>query len=110
VAKGYKTGGRTAGTPNRKTKEVAELLRSLDCNPIEGMARIALDETNTPELRGKMYAELAPYLYAKRKALELSSEDGPVQLQVSWQTGPPASSETAETSDSLAVDWGGEQQ
>jgi len=86
MATGRKTGGRTAGTPNRKTRDVGELLRSLGCDPIEGMVRIAQDERHNPELRGKMYAELARYVYPHRKAVEVSGADaGPVELVVRWQ-------------------------
>jgi len=80
---GRKTGGRTAGTPNRKTREVAELLRSLNCDPIEGMVQIAQNENCTMELRGKMFSELAQYLYPKRRATELSAEE-PTKIEVSW--------------------------
>jgi hypothetical protein len=38
------------------------------------MARIAMDEQHTPELRGRMYAELAQYVYPKRKAVELAAD------------------------------------
>ena len=74
MAKGHKTGGRVAGTPNRKTQEISALLESLDCNPIEGMARIATNEKYSPELRGRMYAELAQYVYPKRRAVEHAGE------------------------------------
>jgi hypothetical protein len=74
MAKGHKTGGRTAGTPNRKTQEISALLDSLGCDPIEGMAKIAMNESHTPELRGRMYAELAQYVYPKRKAVELAGD------------------------------------
>jgi hypothetical protein len=47
---------------NRKTQEISALLESLGCNPIEGMARIATNEQHSPELRGRMYAELAQYV------------------------------------------------
>jgi hypothetical protein len=42
------------------------------------MAGIAGNEQNPPELRGRMYAELAQYLYPKRRAVEASitSPDG----------------------------------
>jgi hypothetical protein len=76
MAKGHKTGGRVAGTPNRKTQEVTELLESLGCNPIEGMARIAMNEAHSPELRGRMYAELAQYVAPKRKSVEMSAPEG----------------------------------
>jgi hypothetical protein len=75
MALGHKTGGRVAGTPNRKTREVTELLESLGCDPIEGMARIAMNEAHSPELRGRMFAELAQYVAPKRKAVEHSVDD-----------------------------------
>jgi hypothetical protein len=83
MAIGHKTGGRTAGTPNRRTKEVAELLESLGCDPIEGMVRIAMDAANSPELRGKMYSDLARYVYPQRKAIEHSgSVEAPLTITV----------------------------
>ena len=39
-----KTGGRQKGTPNKATQTVAEKLDALGCDPIEGMARIAMNE------------------------------------------------------------------
>ena len=70
MALGKKTGGRLKGTPNRRTMEVVERLAAMDCDPIEGMAKIALDPTSPLELRGRMFAELAQYCYPKRKAFE----------------------------------------
>lgn len=70
VASGRKTGGRKAGVPNRKTKDVEEILASLGCDPIRGMAKIALNPRASLELRGRMNAELAHYVYPKRKAVE----------------------------------------
>ena len=75
MAAGYKTGGRTKGTPNKATATVIETLARLGCDPIEGMARLAMDERNTAELRGRMFAELANYVASKRKAVEMSSDD-----------------------------------
>lgn len=43
-----------------------ERLEALGCDPLEGMARIAVDEKAPLELRGRMYAELATYIYSKR--------------------------------------------
>lgn len=76
MALGRKTGGRVAGTPNKRTAEITERLAALGCDPIEGMARLAMDESNAPELRGRMFAELAQYVAPKRKAIEHSTEDG----------------------------------
>jgi len=73
MALGRKTGGRQKGTPNKRTEEVSERLVELGCDPIEGMALIAMDESNSPELRGRMFAELASYVAAKRRAVEVTS-------------------------------------
>jgi hypothetical protein len=70
--KGKKTGGRQKGTRNKRTQDVIDRLEALGCDPIEGMAQIAMDETNSAELRGRMYAELAQYVAPKLKAIEHS--------------------------------------
>ena len=75
MATGYKTGGRQAGTPNKRTQGVIERLEALGCDPIEGMARIAMDKDAPLELRGRMYSELAQYVACKRKAVEVTQPD-----------------------------------
>ena len=82
MARGHKTGGRTAGTPNRKTQEISAPLESLGCDPIAGMARIAMDDHHSPELRARMFAELAQYVYPKRKAVEFSGANGDATLSI----------------------------
>jgi len=84
MALGRKTGGRVAGTPNKRTQEVMERLDALGCDPIEGMARIAMVEANAPEWRGRMFAELAEYVAPKREAVEHSAEDGMASVTFSW--------------------------
>ena len=79
MALGHKTGGRKAGTPNRKTREIGDLLESLGHNPIEAMVRIATDPNASLELRGTMNAERAQYVHPKRKAVEVASDqDAPL--------------------------------
>jgi len=73
MTKGLKTGGRIKGTPNKRTQEAMQKLEELGCDPIEGMARIAMDKSNSIELRAKMYSELAPYIFPKRKAMDINS-------------------------------------
>ena len=77
MAIGKKTGGRHAGTPNKRTVELTARLEALGCDLIEGMVQLAMDQANPPELRGRMYAELAGYLFPKRKATEVKIDDGP---------------------------------
>lgn len=54
---------------------IAEKLRALGCDPIEGMARLAMDKANPPELRGRMFAELAQYEHPKRRATDMRFVD-----------------------------------
>lgn len=91
MAFGKKTGGRQAGTLNKRTNELVERLVALGCDPIEGMAQIAMNPSTAPELRGRMFAELAGYLYPKRKAVEVKGDDGPcVIFQINTEPPPPA--------------------
>jgi hypothetical protein len=47
------------------------------------MVKLAMDLNHSPELRGRMYAKLAQYVAAKRKAIEVTGEDGgPVMVGV----------------------------
>jgi len=101
MARGFKTGGRTKGTPNKKTLEVIERLEQLGCDPIKGMAQIAMDEANPPELRGRMFSELAQYVVPKRKAIEHSTDGSSGQIVFSWLN--PSASPPVETSDRIAV-------
>jgi len=79
MAIGRKTGGRVRGTPNRRTQDIQSLLARMGCDPIEGMARIAMDPLNPVEVRARMYAELAGYVAPKRKAvLTLPPFSGPL--------------------------------
>ena len=70
--------------PRLDRRSIAETLAKLSCDPIEGMVLIAQDDKNRPELRGRMFAELAQYVYPKLRAIELSGPGGgPVELNVS---------------------------
>ena len=78
-----KTGGRTRGTPNKKTQAVDRKLAKLGCDPIEGLAKIALDTETEASLRVRCFTELAQYVYPKRKAVDLETgEDSPLRVTV----------------------------
>ena len=75
-----KSGGRTKGTPNKRTSELAEMLHSMNCCPAEGLVRVAQyaeSEGNWP-LALDAYKSLLPYLYPKRKAIahSVSTDEG----------------------------------
>jgi hypothetical protein len=71
--------GRPKGALNKRTLDVIDKLAALRCDPIAGMARIAMNKKNPVELRGRMYAELAQYVAPKRKALEHSAQPGLIE-------------------------------
>jgi len=55
-------GERQKGRPNKKTIAVVDRLEALGCDPIEGMARFAMDEKAELSIRAQMYKELAQYV------------------------------------------------
>ena len=60
-----------------------ERLDELGCDPIEGMARIALDPQNPVELRARMFSDLAQYVAPKRRAVDHSASDGTGNITIS---------------------------
>jgi hypothetical protein len=58
---GERRGGRCKGIPNKRPVDVAERLQALGCDPIEGMATIAMDETAELSIRAQIYRELVQY-------------------------------------------------
>jgi len=78
-----KTGGRAKGTPNRRSQNIMEKLEALGCDPIAGLAHIAMNKKqklgvrkDVPvELRAQMYKELAQYVALKRKAAEIEIQE-----------------------------------
>ena len=84
-----KTGGRKQGVPNKRTVQVAERLRELHCDPLEGLVRLVMDETLDPTLRGRLYCELCKYVYPQRKAVEHSLAEDEEPFQFTLNIGEP---------------------
>jgi hypothetical protein len=80
---GERRGGRERGVPNKRTLDVIDRLTALRCDPIAGMACIAMDNTAPLEIRARMYAELARYVAPKRKAVEHSAQPGAIEALLS---------------------------
>lgn len=57
---GERRGGRQKGTPNRKTREVQEILASVRCDPIRGMAKIAAGDVPCAVCLGKGKTKYQP--------------------------------------------------
>lgn len=78
------------GKPGQKfnTERLAKLCEKYGMDPAE-VAFQGLDPMRTPDLKDRdridIAAKLMEYMYAKRKAVEVSGEDGgPVELVVKW--------------------------
>jgi len=79
MAKGIKTGGRKAGTPNKAGSNavLAMIIAKLGCDPLEALAEIAANKREVqPGLRVKALAELAKYGHAQLRAVEHSGPGG----------------------------------
>ena len=72
---GTKTGGRAKGTPNKKTAELMELLG--DYNPVKRLIEIAQDENTSLDMQVKINLDLLPYIYPKRKAIDMTAGETP---------------------------------
>lgn len=72
---GERRGGRAPGTPNKRTLHLLDRLTELGCDPLESLVTIALDPATDLALRVRILSDLLPYLYPKRKAVELTATD-----------------------------------
>ena len=83
-AGGFRQGaGRPKGSLGEKTKAVQAKLEELGCDPIEPLANISMDNSNTPELRFQANKELAQYVAPKRKAIEMDANlDGGLKVNL----------------------------
>jgi len=87
---GYpKSGGRKKGTPNKATLAVAEKLASVGCDPILGLAGIAMDKKSSRELRARCYIELAQYMHPKRKPVDVPNEQPTVMNAITALDASP---------------------
>jgi hypothetical protein len=88
-----KTGGRTKGTPNKKTVEVCKRMEQLGFDPIKSMVEICNQAMADKDysLAGQMAKELAQYIYPKRKAIEHIPEElnlPPMEITVQYVDEP----------------------
>jgi hypothetical protein len=66
--------GRQKGVPNRRSQRAIELMDEMGADPLVGMLELALDTSNPPELRGRMFSELAKYTYPQLRAVEHTAD------------------------------------
>ena len=84
MAKGYKTGGRIKGTPNRDKQALRERLSSLypDYDPILAMVEMANDEALEPSMRLDCHKTIANYIHPKMRSIEHIIEDEPQPISI----------------------------
>jgi len=68
-----KTGGRKAGTMNKKTLDLKERIEEILKSDLPHAILSNLNKL-APLERVRIYMELMPYIYPKRKAVEISGE------------------------------------
>jgi hypothetical protein len=65
MAHGFKTGGRTAGTLNKRTREMLDEIASTGEEPLQYMLRVMRDPEAPPARRDAMAVAAAPYVHSK---------------------------------------------
>ena len=84
MAKGFKTGGRTKGTPNRDKQALRERLSSLypDYDPILAMVEMVNEEAIEPSMRLDCHKTIANYIHPKMRSIEHIIEDEPQPISI----------------------------
>lgn len=77
MAKGKKTGGRVAGTPNKDNQSLLEKCKGRGVDLFDEFLKIITDENEEKGLRFAALKEAAQYVLPKRKAIEVSATISP---------------------------------
>jgi hypothetical protein len=65
MAYGFKTGGRTAGTLNKRTQDMLDEITSTGETPLQYMLRVMRNPEASPARRDAMAIAAAPYVHSK---------------------------------------------
>jgi len=84
-----KTGGRKAGTPNKKTVELLARLNEMDWDPLRELHELSQEARACGDLANAIKANVGVlnYVYPKRRSIDLANDSAPLQLVVA--TGIP---------------------
>ena len=85
MAKGKKTGGRTAGTPNKANQTLIEKCEGRGIDLFDKFLEIIGDDENDPNLRFQALKEAAQYVYPKRKAVEMALDPDKATIRVIFE-------------------------
>ena len=86
MAKGFKTGGRTAGTLNKRTHAMLEEIASTGETPLQYMLRVMRDSEATPSRRDAMAAAAAPYIHPRLAQLDMAAQQNVDIVGGRWWT------------------------
>lgn len=74
MAKGTKTGGREKGTPNRVTRELREVLKTIVYDELNNLP--SLLDALEPKERIEVLIRLAPYVLPKVDTINMAAGEG----------------------------------
>lgn len=81
MAKGIKTGGRQKGTPNKDTQDLFAICEKHGVSVFESLVMLTAAEEDKDRKFSKLL-ELAPYLYAKRKDLNVAIDPDANEIRI----------------------------
>lgn len=73
MAKGFKTGGRMKGTPNKTTKDLNEYFDSIDFHIPEEIIKVLPNLSDSKKVETLLC--LMEFIYPKRKSAEIKNEN-----------------------------------
>jgi hypothetical protein len=76
--------GRRKGQTTRLTGDAIERLERLGCDPLKIMHDIAVGEKTPLDLKGRMAAELAQYVWPKRRSTDILPAQQPGRVVYGW--------------------------
>ena len=94
---GERRGGRQKGAANRRSQDLIDQLEAIGLDPVRELAealQAAKDVADLPNWINAAKA-LLPYLYPRRRAVDITSNAGPMQLVINTgvPTDPPTESD-----------------
>jgi hypothetical protein len=75
VARGFKTGGRSVGTLNKRTEAMLDEIASTGETPLQYMLRVMRDPEASPARRDAMAVAAAPYVHSKLAQVDATAQE-----------------------------------
>lgn len=75
--------GRKKGTPNKRSVLASDIFKKLKYDPLDSLIKLAKSKKLPKDLQIRVDQELCGYLWPKRKAIEITGQDGG-PISVKW--------------------------